>query len=67
MPEGTVKWFNEKKNYGFIVSESEEEVFFHGSNIVDHGFFGLKRDNRVSFEVRETNNGRQAFRVKVLG
>lgn len=66
MLEGTVKWFNKKKNYGFIVDENQEEVFFHGSNITDHGFFGLRQDDRVSFEIRETRNGPQAFKVKVL-
>jgi CspA family cold shock protein len=66
MPEGTVKWFNKKKNYGFIVYEDQEEVFFHGSNISDHGFFGLRQDDRVSFELRDTRNGPQAFKVKVL-
>ena len=41
--------------------------FFHGSKIVDHGFFGLKNNDRVSFEVRDTQNGRQAVNVKVIG
>jgi len=67
MSEGTVKWFNKKKNYGFISSEGEEELFFHGSKIVDHGFFGLKNNDRVSFEVKDTQNGRQAVNVKVIG
>jgi len=66
MKEGTVKWFDKKKNYGFIILSNQEEIFFHGSNIADHGFFGLKQDDRVSFEVRDTNNGQQAFKVKVL-
>jgi CspA family cold shock protein len=65
MPQGTVKWFNKKKNYGFITSENQEEVFFHGSQIVDHGFFGLTNDDRVTFEIKETQNGRQAVKVKV--
>ena len=67
MSEGTVKWFNKKKNYGFISSEGEEELFFHGSKIVHHGFFGLKNNDRVSFEVKDTQNGRQAVNVKVIG
>lgn len=67
MPEGTVKWFNEKKNYGFIATNGEEEIFFHGSKITDHGFFGLKSNDRVSFEIKDTPNGRQAVNVKVLG
>jgi len=67
MPEGTVKWFNKKKNYGFIASEGQEDVFFHGSQIADHGFFGLQANDRVSFEVQETRQGRQAVKVKVTG
>jgi CspA family cold shock protein len=67
MSEGTVKWFNKKKNYGFIESEGQEDVFFHGSQIVDHGFFGLQANDRVSFEVKDTRNGRQAVNVRVTG
>ena len=66
MQEGTVKWFNKKKNYGFIESEGQEDIFFHGSNILDHGFFGLKKSDRVSFEIRDTRYGRQAVKVKVI-
>ena len=66
MPEGTVKWFNKKKNYGFIESEGQEDVFFHGSQIVDHGFFGLTNNDKVSFEIRDMQNGRQAVKVKVI-
>jgi CspA family cold shock protein len=66
MVEGTVKWYNEKKQYGFIESQGIEDIFFHGTSIVDHGFFGLTKDDRVSFEVRQTDRGRQAFQVKVL-
>ncbi len=66
MPEGTVKWFNKKKNYGFIESDGQEDVFFHGSQIIDHGFFGLTTDDKVSFEIRDTQNGRQAVKVKVI-
>jgi cold shock protein len=65
MPEGTVKWFDKKKNYGFIESDNEEEVFFHGSQIVDHGFFGLTNNDKVSFEIQNTQKGRQAVKVKV--
>ena len=66
MPEGTVKWFNKKKNYGFISSDDQEDIFFHGSQIVDHGFFGLTSNDKVSFEVKDTQNGRQAVKVKVI-
>jgi cold shock protein len=66
MLEGTVKWYNEKKQYGFIESQGMEDVFFHTTSIVDHGFFGLAKADRVSFEIRQTDRGRQAFQVKVL-
>ena len=67
MSEGTVKWFNKKKNYGFIASEGLEDVFFHGSEISDHGFFGVQTNDHVTFEVKDTRNGRQAVNVKVTG
>ena len=66
MNEGTVKWFNKKKNYGFIESDDNEDIFFHGSNIADHGFFGLTSQDRVSYEIQEMRNGPQAVRVKVI-
>ncbi|MCU0564023.1 MAG: cold shock domain-containing protein [Desulfobacterales bacterium] len=66
MPEGTVKWYNEKKQFGFIASQGIEDIFFHATSIVDHGFFGLAKDDRVSFDIRQTDRGRQAFQVKVL-
>ena len=65
MSEGTVKWFNKKKNFGFIESEGQEDIFFHGSKIVDHGFFGLTSNDKVSFEIKDTQNGRQAVKVRV--
>jgi len=60
MNEGTVKWFNKKKNYGFIESDEQVEIFFHGSNIADHGFFGLASNDRVTYEIKEMQNGPQA-------
>jgi CspA family cold shock protein len=66
MAEGIVKWFNKKKNYGFIESRGQEDVFFHSSSIVDHGFFGLAKSDRVTYEVRNTQHGRQAVNVKVV-
>jgi CspA family cold shock protein len=66
MQEGVVKWFNEKKNYGFIESNGQEDIFFHGSSIADHGFFGLAKSDRVTFDVKETQRGRQAVNVKVM-
>jgi len=66
MQEGIVKWFNKKKNYGFIESEGQEEVFFHGSKVIDHGFFGIKSDDRVTYKIVDTRHGRQAVEVRVV-
>ena len=61
---GIVKWFNNSKGYGFIESDEEGDIFVHSSGIEDHGFFTLRADDRVSFETKETQRGRQAVRVK---
>ncbi len=64
MSEGRIKWYNEKKGYGFIESEEVGDIFVHKSGIEDHGFFTLRSDDRVSFEVKDTQRGKQATRVK---
>ena len=64
MAEGRIKWYNEKKGYGFIESEEEGDIFVHKSGIDDHGFFTLRSEDRVYFEVKETQRGKQAFKVK---
>ena len=64
MAEGRIKWYNEKKGYGFIESDEEGDIFVHSSGIEDHGFFTLRTDDRVSFKTKETHRGRQAIKVK---
>ena len=64
MAEGRIKWYNEKKGYGFIESDEKVDIFVHKSGIEDHGFFTLKSDDRVSFEVKDTQRGKQAVKVK---
>ncbi len=66
MAEGSIKWFSEKKGYGFIETENKGEIFFHQSDIEQHGFFGLHKSDRVSFEVTETPRGKKAIRVKQI-
>ncbi|MBT3310633.1 MAG: cold shock domain-containing protein [Desulfobacterales bacterium] len=66
MKEGTVKWYNEKKGYGFIETEENDELFMHSSGIKDHGFFTLQKTDRVSYEIRETNRGAQAVNVRKI-
>ena len=66
MLQGTVKWFSNKKQYGFIESEGIQDIFFHQTSIEDSGFFEIAKDDRVSFEIRQTERGRQAFKVRVI-
>ncbi len=61
MQTGTVKFFNEKKGYGFIkVDESNEEIFVHATALVDE----IQKDDKVSFEVKEGKKGLNAINVK---
>ena len=64
MSEGRVKWFNEKKGYGFIESEEHGDVFVHYSAIEGDGFRTLNEGESVSFEVEEGKKGLQAIKVK---
>lgn len=59
MPEGTVKWFNAEKGYGFISQEDGEDLFVHFSEIKMDGYKTLDEGARVSFEVTEGQNGKK--------
>ncbi len=64
--KGKVKWFNDAKGYGFIVSEkNNEDVFVHFSSIVMQGFKTLKEGQKVEFDILETAKGKQASDVKM--
>ncbi len=63
MVNGTVKWFNESKGYGFIEQESGEDVFVHYSAISGDGFKTLKEGQRVQFDVVKGPKGPQASNV----
>ena len=63
LPEGTVKWFNEKRGYGFIEQDEGGDLFVHYSSIAMPGFKRLVDGDRVSFEVEETTRGPQAVNV----
>lgn len=64
--QGTVKWFNSKKGYGFIQAEEGSDVFVHFSAIESDGFKTLNEGDKVSFEVVDGNRGPQASNVKVI-
>ena len=66
MTEGRIKWYDEKKGYGFIQVENDEDLFFHRSGVADYGWFGLRKFDRVSFEVVITARGKQAVKVKPM-
>jgi CspA family cold shock protein len=65
--KGRVKWFNEKKGYGFISSEDGTDVFVHFSAIKRDGFKTLYEGDEVEFEVTKGPKGPQATNVVVLG
>ncbi|MFC2174020.1 cold-shock protein [Acidobacteriota bacterium] len=64
---GTVKWFNDKKGFGFIVSDSDErDVFVHHTGILGDGYKTLQEGDRVAFEVQEGPKGLKASDVAKL-
>ncbi|HID06501.1 MAG TPA: cold-shock protein [Armatimonadetes bacterium] len=66
--QGTVKWFNERKGYGFISQDdSDEDVFVHFSAIEGTGFRTLREGQRVEFDVVRSEKGLRAERVRVVG
>jgi len=64
MPEGTVKWFNDSKGYGFIRGDDGEDVFVHQSEIQMDGFRTLVEGERVEFEVTQGPKGPKAANVR---
>lgn len=63
MENGTVKWFNAEKGYGFIQVENGDDVFVHYSAIQEEGFKTLEEGQGVSFEIIEGDRGPQAANV----
>jgi len=68
MPEeGTVKWFNDSKGYGFISRADGDDVFVHFSSIAGDGFKSLQEGDAVTFEVEDSERGPQAVNVVKKG
>ena len=63
MEQGTVKWFNAEKGFGFIQRENGDDVFVHFSAIQGEGFKTLEVGQSVSFDIEETDRGPQAANV----
>ena len=64
MPTGTVKWFNDKKGFGFISIEGGEDIFVHHTAIQSEGFRTLEEGDNVEFEIVKGDKGDKAENVK---
>ena len=66
MAQGTVKWFNAEKGYGFIAVDQGKDVFVHFSAIQADGYRSLEEGQRVEFEITRSDRGAQAEAVRVI-
>ncbi len=66
MAQGTVKWFNDKKGFGFITSGDGNDYFVHHSCIMGEGFKTLTEGEEVQFEIENGDKGPRAVRVSVI-
>jgi CspA family cold shock protein len=66
MADGIVKWFNERKGYGFIEQDEGPDVFVHHSGINASGFKTLNEGDRVTFDIEESGKGPRAVNVTVV-
>lgn len=66
MEQGTVKWFNDSKGFGFIENSKGGDVFVHHTGIVGDGFKTLREGSGVQFEIENTDKGPRAVSVKQI-
>jgi CspA family cold shock protein len=64
--QGTVKWFNADKGYGFIAVDGGKDVFVHYSAIMSEGYRSLEQGQRVEFEITQGQKGPQAESVRTV-
>ena len=67
MAQGTVKWFNGDKGYGYIAVDGGQDVFVHFSAITGDGYRNLEEGQKVEFDITQGQKGPQAENVKVVG
>jgi cold shock protein len=66
MAQGTVKWFNDSKGFGFITAEDGTDVFVHHTSIQGNGFKSLQEGDKVSFDIEKGPKGPKAINVVKL-
>ncbi len=66
MTQGTVKWFNDQKGFGFITSDDGRDVFVHHSAIIAQGFKTLPEGAEVQFEIEKGDKGPRAVNVSLM-
>lgn len=66
MNQGTVKWFESSRGYGFIAGDDNNDVFAHWSCISGDGFRNLEADQRVSYDIEKTDRGLRATNITVI-
>jgi len=66
MTQGTVKWFNDKKGFGFITAEDGRDYFVHHTSILGEGFKTLSEGSEVQFEIEKGDKGPKAVQVSVI-
>jgi cold shock protein len=66
MSQGTVKWFNDQKGFGFISADDGKDYFVHFSGIVTEGYKSLPEGAKVEFEIESTDKGPRAAQVSVI-
>lgn len=66
--QGRVKWFEDKKGYGFILSQNNYEVFAHYSQIIvnENEYKTLNKGQKVQYDLKEINGKKQAFNIKII-